>query len=95
MLQEPNAAHPLGTDDLGRDMLSRLIYGAPVSLYACFLAVAVGLVLGVPIGLCAGYLRRQDRRRDQPHHRDAAVVSRASCWRLASPARSASASSTR
>jgi peptide/nickel transport system permease protein len=56
MLQDPNAAHWLGTDDLGRDTLSRLIYGAPISLFASLLAVAVGLVLGVPIGLCAGFL---------------------------------------
>ena len=55
MLQDPNAAHWLGTDDLGRDTLSRLIYGAPISLFASLLAVCVGLVLGVPIGLCAGY----------------------------------------
>src|SRR5579872_2246586 len=56
MLQDPNAAHWFGTDDLGRDTLSRLIYGAPISLFASLLAVAVGLALGVPIGLCAGYL---------------------------------------
>ena len=56
MLQDPSGAHWLGTDDLGRDTLSRLIYGAPISLFACLLAVGVGLVLGVPIGLCAGYL---------------------------------------
>jgi len=56
MLQDPNAAHWLGTDDLGRDTLSRLIYGAPISLFASLMAVSVGLVLGVPIGLCAGYL---------------------------------------
>jgi len=55
MLQGPSAAHWLGTDDLGRDTLSRLIYGAPVSLFACLLAVGVGLTLGVPVGLCAGY----------------------------------------
>ena len=55
MLQDPSAAHWLGTDDLGRDTLSRLIYGAPVSLFACLLAVGVGLTLGVPVGLCAGY----------------------------------------
>jgi peptide/nickel transport system permease protein len=55
MLQDPNAAHWLGTDDLGRDTLSRLIFGAPISLFASLLAVAVGLALGVPIGLCAGY----------------------------------------
>lgn len=56
MLEDPNAAHWLGTDDLGRDTLSRLIYGAPISLFASLLAVGVGLTLGVPIGLCAGYL---------------------------------------
>jgi len=56
MLQDPSAAHWLGTDDLGRDTLSRLIYGAPISLFACLSAVSIGLVLGVPIGLCAGYL---------------------------------------
>ena len=56
MLEDPNAAHWLGTDDLGRDTLSRLIYGAPISLFASILAVGVGLALGVPIGLCAGYL---------------------------------------
>ncbi|HEY1503311.1 MAG TPA: ABC transporter permease [Stellaceae bacterium] len=56
MLLDPNAAHWLGTDDLGRDTLSRLMYGAPISLFASLMAVAVGLALGVPIGLCAGYL---------------------------------------
>ena len=55
-LQEPDAAHPLGTDDLGRDVLSRLIYGAPATLYASFLAVAVAILLGVPVGLLAGFL---------------------------------------
>lgn len=45
----------LGTDDLGRDVLSRLIYGARVQLYACFLAVAVGAAIGVPVGMLAGY----------------------------------------
>ena len=42
----PSAAHWLGTDDLGRDVLSRLIWGAPNSLYASFLAVGVGIALG-------------------------------------------------
>ena len=55
MLQDPNAAHWLGTDDLGRDTLSRLLYGAPISLFASLLAVSVGLAIGVPIGLCSGY----------------------------------------
>lgn len=48
--------HWLGTDDLGRDTFSRLVHGAPVTLYASLLAVAVATVLGVPTGLLAGYL---------------------------------------
>ena len=55
-LGPPSASHWLGTDDLGRDILSRMIHGAPVTLYASFLAVGVAIVLGVPVGLLAGYL---------------------------------------
>ena len=55
MLAEPSAAHWMGTDDLGRDILSRLIYGAPATLYASLLAVSIALLIGVPIGLVAGY----------------------------------------
>lgn len=55
-LQAISGAHWLGTDDLGRDILSRMIHGAPVTLYASLLAVGVAIVLGVPIGLLAGYL---------------------------------------
>jgi peptide/nickel transport system permease protein len=55
MLQGPSVHHLFGTDDLGRDILSRLLYGAPVSLYASIMAVAIGLAIGLPIGLCAGY----------------------------------------
>jgi peptide/nickel transport system permease protein len=55
-LSPPSSAHWLGTDDLGRDTLSRLIHGAPLTLSASFLAVAVAVLLGVPIGLAAGYL---------------------------------------
>jgi peptide/nickel transport system permease protein len=56
LLLEPSWANWLGTDDLGRDVLSRLIWGAPNSLYASFLAVAVAVVLGVPIGLLIGFI---------------------------------------
>lgn len=55
-LSPPSSAHWLGTDDLGRDTLSRLIHGAPLTLSASFLAVAVAVLLGVPVGLAAGYL---------------------------------------
>ena len=55
MLEDPSAAHWLGTDDLGRDVFSRLIYGARASVYASVLAVGVATVLGVPVGLIAGY----------------------------------------
>ena len=50
------AEHLLGTDDLGRDVLSRLIHGAPASLFASFLAVGVAILLGVPVGLVAGFV---------------------------------------
>ncbi|GAU81455.1 ABC transporter permease [Bosea sp. BIWAKO-01] len=51
----PTLAHPFGTDDLGRDVLSRIIFGARASLAAGFLSVAIALVFGVPFGLIAGY----------------------------------------
>jgi peptide/nickel transport system permease protein len=56
LLVPPSWAHWLGTDDLGRDVLSRLIWGAPNSLYASILAVSVGTALGVPVGLVIGFL---------------------------------------
>jgi peptide/nickel transport system permease protein len=56
LLLPPSSAHWLGTDDLGRDVMSRLIWGAPNSLYASFLAVVVAIVLGVPIGLVIGFV---------------------------------------
>jgi peptide/nickel transport system permease protein len=55
-LAAPTAQHLLGTDDLGRDVFSRLIHGAPATLYASFLAVSVGLLIGLPVGLLAGFL---------------------------------------
>ncbi|CAM3162997.1 ABC transporter permease [Prescottella defluvii] len=54
-LQSPNGTHWLGTDDFGRDVLSRLIFGARVSLRAAAIAVCVGLVLGLPAGVFAGF----------------------------------------
>src|SRR5215469_17156702 len=56
VLQRPSAAHWLGTDNVGRDLLSRVIYGARVSLLVGFVATLVSAVAGVLIGLLAGYL---------------------------------------
>lgn len=55
MLQPPSALHWLGTDHLGRDMLSRVIWGGRVSLTAGVLIVVVSLAVGLPVGLIAGY----------------------------------------
>ena len=54
-LQPPSLQHPFGTDDLGRDILSRVVLGAGVSLRVGFLAVAFALVVGSLIGLLAGF----------------------------------------
>ncbi len=54
-LADADAEHLLGTDDLGRDVLSRLIYGASATLFASFLAVIIATVIGVPVGLLAGF----------------------------------------
>jgi peptide/nickel transport system permease protein len=53
--QPPSPAHPLGTDDGGKDVLSSLIYGARVSLLVGFSAAAIALVIGGLIGIVAGY----------------------------------------
>lgn len=57
ILQPPSAAHPLGTDFYGRDILSRIFYGGRNSLLVSFLATGLALVLGTGIGLLAGYCR--------------------------------------
>jgi len=54
-LQGMSQEHPLGTDQLGRDVLSRIIYGARVSLQVGVVAVGFAMVLGVALGLFAGY----------------------------------------
>ncbi len=57
-LVHPSAEHPLGTDRLGRDVLSRIIYGTRVSLRVGLIAVGIAAVIGVPLGLIAGFFGR-------------------------------------
>lgn len=55
-LDPPSAQYWLGTDSFGRDVLSRLIYGARISLLVGFLAVLIAMVVGSSLGILAGYL---------------------------------------
>ena len=55
MLQGPGATHWLGTDEIGRDILSRIIYGARISMQVAFIAAGIGLVFGAVIGVTAAY----------------------------------------
>ncbi|MCL5076219.1 MAG: ABC transporter permease [Chloroflexi bacterium] len=54
-LQPPSFAHPLGMDDVGRDILSRIIFGSRVSLLIGLSATSIGMMIGVAAGLLAGY----------------------------------------
>jgi peptide/nickel transport system permease protein len=54
-LRPPSAGHPFGTDDLGRDVLSRVIWGSRISLSVALISVSIGFGVGVSLGLAAGY----------------------------------------
>lgn len=56
-LSAPSAAHPFGTDELGRDVLSRIVFGAQISLSVAFLSGFASLVAGVPLGVIAAFRR--------------------------------------
>jgi peptide/nickel transport system permease protein len=56
-LLPPGWAHPLGTDRLGGDILSRLLFGARITILIAFIAVGASILIGVPTGLVAGHLR--------------------------------------
>jgi peptide/nickel transport system permease protein len=53
----PSSAHPFGVDPLGRDLVSRVIYGSRVSLEVAFIATGIAVLIGVTIGVLAGYFR--------------------------------------
>ena len=57
ILAHPSAKHLLGTDELGRDIFSRIVYGSRASMQAGFFATLLAMVIAVPIGLAAGYYR--------------------------------------
>jgi peptide/nickel transport system permease protein len=57
-LQSPSWAYPMGTDDLGRDVLARILYGARISLLVGFVAVGIASFIGVILGALAGYYGR-------------------------------------
>ena len=55
ILQPPSMTHVLGTDDLGRDLFTRILYGARVSLFVGIVTVSISLVIGVLMGILSGY----------------------------------------
>jgi len=57
VLKPPSLEHPLGTDQLGRDILARLLHGARLTLFMGVFAVGVGMIVGVPLGVISGYYR--------------------------------------
>ena len=55
--KKPSDAHILGTDDVGRDLFARLVYGGRVSLFVGIASTIISVLLGIPLGLIAGYFR--------------------------------------
>jgi peptide/nickel transport system permease protein len=55
VLEPPSAEHPLGTDELGRDVLARMVYGARISLKVGFVAVGIATAIGLLVGLFSGF----------------------------------------
>lgn len=53
----PCSGHPLGTDDVGRDLFARLLYGGRISLFVAIMSTIISVLIGIPLGLIAGYFR--------------------------------------
>ena len=53
----PWSGHPLGTDDVGRDLFARLLYGGRISLFVGIMSTIISVLIGIPLGLIAGYFR--------------------------------------
>ena len=53
----PSTGHILGTDDIGRDIFTRLVYGGQISIMVGVLSTVVSFIIGIPLGLCAGYFK--------------------------------------
>ncbi|MGQ9647531.1 MAG: ABC transporter permease [Thermodesulfobacteriota bacterium] len=58
-LSPPSSQHLLGTDNYGRDLMSRIFHGARYTLLAAFISVLIGLVLGAPLGLISGFIGKK------------------------------------
>ena len=58
-LRPPSSAHWFGTDEFGRDILARIVHGSRITLFIGLISVAIGLAVGTPLGLLAGYFGRR------------------------------------
>ncbi len=56
VMRPPSASHFMGTDDLGRDVFSRILYGARISLWVGFISVGISIGIGAPLGMIGGYV---------------------------------------
>ena len=72
----PTSAHPFGTDDLGRDNFSRVVWGTRISMQAGVFSILLAIAIGVPVGLVAGYYRGAHRPVDHAADRRLARRSR-------------------
>jgi ABC-type dipeptide/oligopeptide/nickel transport system permease subunit len=68
-LEPPSRSHPMGLDELGRDILARLVAGARISLFVGLAVVSVSSLIGMALGSIAGYFGGAGGRRDQPGDR--------------------------